>query len=285
MRILPGANGADYVRLTDAIKSWLLQNKVTFVARYLVPYTSIGKIITPTEIRWLHDHKIAILLNYEGSSNDGLGGATAGTRNGTWIKGMAGAYGYPTTVPLFCSIDTDTYAGNLSPNSQYVRAFAKAIAPYPLGLYGDTDIARAVADLSPIFWRANASSWGLPKLGQTVHIQQGKQVVPPGVDRNACLAPFNGWLPQTLPPIIHPIIGANNMPTLYCYIDPNGTAWIGNGLARRALADMSEFNQYVFLGATKGGPQIVTANGLVVRNIDDVAHVGAETISAMGEPI
>lgn len=197
--IIPAAaKGADYVRLTDEIKTWLLDNGISFVIRYCVPpeSTKIGKAITAEEVAWLHANGIAVLLNWEINALDGLGGAVAGTRAGVWLKARAAELGCPTSVPLICSIDTDTYAANIAAHTAYVRAFAAAIAPHPVGLYGDVDIATAVADLKPLFWRPNASAWGAIKPGApTVHVQQQASIHPPGVDPNTAVAPFTAWLP------------------------------------------------------------------------------------------
>lgn len=282
--IKPGDKGADYVKLTVDIKSWLLRNKIKFVARYLVPTSRIGKIITPDEISWLQAHGIAILLNYEGSSNDDLGGSYAGFKNGTWIRGRASELGYPIDVPLFCSVDTDTFSGNLVRNRAYVTAFHAAIAPYPLGLYGDTTIAKLVESHNPVFWRANASSWGKAYPGQVVHIQQGSTISPPGVDPNTALVSFNAWLPHA-DPVISPVVTRTGVKMLYVYIDPTGLVWIGNGLARRPIYDAAQFDQYLVLSNTGGGPKLITANGLQVRSLNDVARVGTATLDALGIPV
>lgn len=84
---------------------------------------------------------------------------------------------------------------------------------------------------------------------------------------------------------IAPVTGSSGEKMLYCYIDDNGTVWIGNGIARRALDSMDTFAQYVFLAGTGGGPMILTANGVRVTGIDNVARVGAATIEALGKPI
>ena len=69
---------------------------------------------------------------------------------------------------------------------------------------------------------------------------------------------------------------------LYCYLDSNGTIWVGNGVERTALTDMSQFSQRVFLGNSGGAPLVISANGRVVHELSDVATVGDETIAALG---
>ena len=69
---------------------------------------------------------------------------------------------------------------------------------------------------------------------------------------------------------------------LTCFLDPNGTIWVGNGVHRRALGNMDQFSQYVLLSSTGGGPMLISANGVQVRELAHVAQVGFETIEALG---
>lgn len=193
--IRTGDRGADYVKLTPEIQVALFGTDVRFVARYAVPpeTTKIGKAITDDEIAWLHANRIAVVLVWEINVSDGYFGAPAGTRAGTWLKAYAEAHQIPREVPMFCAVDTDTTVANVQVFTRYVRAFAAAVAPYRLGLYGDTDIAAAVADLDPVVWRPAARAWGINS-DVVVHVQQ-HIARPPGIDPNTCLAPFTAWLP------------------------------------------------------------------------------------------
>ncbi len=92
-------------------------------------------------------------------------------------------------------------------------------------------------------------------------------------------------IPVPAPAPIAPVVSASGVRMLYVYIDANGTVWVGNGLARRPLTDMSQFSQYVFLSNTGGGPKLVTANGVQVTRIEDVAHVAAATIDVLGREV
>ena len=200
--IQPGAKGADYWALTPTLTAaWLKAQGVSFVIRYIARSKS-GKVITPTEVTALHAARIAVVLNYEGSTADLIGGAAGGATNGTWSRNFAAGIGYPEHLPLFVSIDTDVVASNLGSARAYVRAFMAAANPYQPAVYGDTDIAAEVADLGAIFWRANATGWGQVKPGQVVHVQQGRQTTYPAgtIDPNVCLAPFSGWLPHEFHP-------------------------------------------------------------------------------------
>jgi len=90
-------------------------------------------------------------------------------------------------------------------------------------------------------------------------------------------------IPQ--PALIDPVVGATGVRMLYCYIDPNGTVWVGNGLARRALDNMDQFAQYVYLSTTNGGPRLLSGGGVAVTGIAGVSHVDGITIEALGKPI
>ena len=203
--IEPGDNGADYVALSATGLVTIARLKAMecrYAIRYIARRTSIGKIITPKEITDLHNAGIAILLNYEGSTTDYVGGAPAGQANGAWSRQFADSLGYPIGLPLFCSIDTDIYAANSGTARAYLRAFMAAANPYRPAVYGDVDVMREVKDLDPVNWRANAVGWGRDTSGLTIHVQQGRQ--DNGIDPNECLAPFNAWLPHQPVVIVPP---------------------------------------------------------------------------------
>lgn len=253
--IQPGEQGADYVRLTDPIKLALLARGHTFVARYAVPpeTTSIGKVITAAEIEWLHANRIGIVLVWEINALDGYRGAPAGRYAGEWSKNNARQLGCPESVPLFCAIDTDTTTANVTKFRAYVNAFAAAIAPHPLGLYGDTDIALAMADHRPVFWRAGARSWS--RADYDAHIVQSPGAVPPGIDLNICRLPFTAWLPALDQPPTQP--GDDPMPEFARVATDDTAVLIVDKLTCRHLADADE----------------VAAARLVCSNTPDTARI------------
>lgn len=255
--IRPGMAGADYVYLTPAIKTWLLEHDVRFVARYVVPpyTTQINKDLKPEEIDWLAAHRIAIVPNWEIHHQDGLGGAVAGARAGTWLKAWAQQNRVPIDTHLICSIDTDTWAANLAVHTAYVNAFRDVVKPYRFGVYGDVDIARAVH--GELFWRANASGWGVDP-DVPVHIQQHRAQYPPGVDPNTCLTTFRAWLPgDNTDPTWHPeeIMGLHLKRGKPCIVDTRH----GKGAPRRPL----ESGEVLYVGIP-AAPNGDAAQGAVV---------------------
>jgi hypothetical protein len=91
--------------------------------------------------------------------------------------------------------------------------------------------------------------------------------------------------PDPLPPIPPNPPEDDDEMRLSCYLDENGTIWVGNGINRHALTSMDVFSNYVLLSATGGGSPMYSANGVLVRELGNVATVGQATIEAMGVPI
>lgn len=217
--IQPGMTGADYVYLTPAIKTWLLEHDVRFVCRYLVPpeTTRINKDLKPEEVEWCADHGIAIVPIWEIRHDDADGGAAKGAAAGHRIVQLAQQFGIPTGTPLLCAVDQDTYYRNVATHTAYVDAFEAIVngAGYIDGIYGDVDIARAATE--DIFWRANAGGWGAVRPGDRVHVQQHRALYPPGVDPNTCLISFPAWSPgraPTLPEGPTMLTGYNGQPRI-----------------------------------------------------------------------
>lgn len=70
---------------------------------------------------------------------------------------------------------------------------------------------------------------------------------------------------------------------LYAFLDDVGTVWLGNGIDRFALTGMDQFNHYMLLSSTGGGPMLITANGIQVKDIGQVAYGTPGVIDALGK--
>lgn len=192
-----GARGVDFLKPDPAhTPEWLRANGYTFACRYVARHSKHHKIVTRTEVDHLHACGIAVSLTYEGGDGDVLGGSSAGTANGAFAASFAHDLGYPAGLPLFAAADTDVYAKNLDVATKYMTAFAAALGPYALGIYGDSDILRAMAGLHPIGWLPNAMGWSPSMHGATVHVQQARTDKDHGIDPDECRIPFQAWLPH-----------------------------------------------------------------------------------------
>jgi hypothetical protein len=132
------------------------------------------KVLTVNERDRIFAAGMAILLNFEESPGAALKGGDQGRVHGGEAKAKATALGYPTELPIIVSVDTDIIPATLSTAEQYVRSFAAACQPYPIGIYGDTDIIGAVKDISKVNWLPNASAWSNSSspARSLVHIRQ-----------------------------------------------------------------------------------------------------------------
>lgn len=201
--IQPGSVGADYVKLTNGICEWLLDNNARFVVRYVAQTTKIGKIITPEEIKWLHNHDIAVVLIYEGQADDTLKGGPGGVTNGIFAAATAKELGYPKGLPIQAAADIDLGGSNLKASRLYMEAFKTAVTSegYTFGMYADEDLAEVMeCDMLTV---PNAKGWSrrlyakirasLP-WGLTVHVLQSLPNAS-RVDPLKCYTPFQAWLP------------------------------------------------------------------------------------------
>lgn len=212
VQIVPGWRGVDYsfARPDPAL---MAAAGITFVCRYESGGTS-GKNVHTDEVVKLWAAGIAMILNWEQSAGDALQGAALGATQGATAKAHAEAIAYPHELPIVCSVDTGVTPWTIGLVEGYLRAFAKAIAPYPLGVYGGTTIINRVADICVLGWQANASSWSpLPSLN--VHVRQFAQAADHQTDADVCIRPFKAWLPHpdpTPPTTRSPIdLGAHRM--------------------------------------------------------------------------
>ena len=193
-------------------------------------------------------------------------GASYGTQDGTNAKAQAGLRDYPTDVPILCAVDTNTTATNVVKQEAYVRAFAVAAAPYPIGIYGDTDILGRCAGLWQIGWLPSAWSWSGTSRAQAeakakalgAHVLQYTgfyidQIW--AVDPNVAINDFPAWGLTPDPPI--PPGGDDDMLRLLAPIDsparfyatctPEGAAlrceWTGDGTLPKVDARLDLLSQ------------------------------------------
>jgi len=187
---------------------FLVQRGVRLALRYIGG--SQGKRLTVPERDRLFAAGIAILLNWEQSPESPLEGGPTGAEHGADAKEQAEDLGYPTDMPILVSVDTDITSSTIGAAEAYVRKFAEKCRPFPIGLYGDTDMIKAVKDISQINWLPNAASWSNAEspARQLVHIRQRKTVKvdldgdgEPDIafDPNDIEKPVRAWFPGVQP--------------------------------------------------------------------------------------
>lgn len=198
-----GAKGVD-VSFARPPGQRLVDLGYTFGVGYLsVPPASPGKNLTKAEcLNYLL--YIFLLLVWEMTAGRANLGALYGTQDGFNAAKLAAQRGAPTDVPILVADDTNTTPQNVTAQEAYMRAFAKACAPYPIGIYGDVDILYRCADLWVIGWLPNAWSWsgGSRAIAEAtaralgVHVLQHTGYYIDGtwaVDPDECIRPFPAW--------------------------------------------------------------------------------------------
>lgn len=202
--IKPGDLVLDYAgfRLNDQNLAQIeakFNRKVKCVVRYIAQYSSFDKLVSPTEISWLHSHGIALLLVYEWSATRANAGAAAGKADGLFASSRCQELGYPVDprLALIWAIDTNTIAGNAVAHQAYSQNFATYDEPYHGdGIYGDSDIIAwcVLMGITILNWLVGAKSWGHSLLG--VHVEQVIAGSTLNYDVNNVILPFYAWLPH-----------------------------------------------------------------------------------------
>ena len=134
-----GARGVDYSFARPPIVR-LLEANVRVVCRYISSSRSNAKNVTAGEIERLHAAGIAVLLNWEDSTGDALGGAPAGDTAARKAVAYARDLGYPTGLPIVFSCDTAPQQRPVL--MDYYRAAGRACAGagFTAEAYGGIDL-------------------------------------------------------------------------------------------------------------------------------------------------
>jgi hypothetical protein len=138
----------------------LIELGYTFGVGYIsVPPAAATKNISKAEFDAYEAAGIDMYLVWEMNSSRANLGAPYGTTDGRDAARLAAERGYPTHKPILVADDTNTTPTTIDAQEAYMRAFAAACVPYPIGIYGDTDILARCAGLWAVGWVPNAWSW------------------------------------------------------------------------------------------------------------------------------
>lgn len=197
----PGEQGADHLGVTPTLADFYDAHDLSFSVRYCEPTVSSrwGEDIDQAEIGWHADTGRGVLLNWERTTDEALEGPATGRRVGMFMREMALGLQYPVECPLFFSVDFPVVETHEEERVlETLAAFRDAIHPWPLGVYGNTRILRAVRDQGWEYygWRAAAESWGAAEPGLQ-HIQQHVPELDGTIDRNTVEMPVPCWFPES----------------------------------------------------------------------------------------
>jgi len=159
------------------------------VMRYLS--NTPGKNLSAAERDALHAAGLSIGLVWETTASRAGQGLLAGRADAQAACAQAKALGYPINCPLFFAVDYDAAPSAVAPYFVGI----KAVATYPVGVYGSYRIVEASS--VPYHWQASAWSGG--KVSSRAHLYQRLRptVAHPvaGADENLLITPLPLWTP------------------------------------------------------------------------------------------
>lgn len=173
-----------------------------FVCRYLS--NDPKKNLTAAEAGALHALGISVAVVWEATANRALGGAAAGATDGREAKTQAATCGLPDSAAIYYAVDFDAQPGQFPAIVAYQQAFASAIAPHPVGVYGGVAVVSYMTGHGARYgWQTAAWSRG-QRTGAASLFQRVQQVRVDGVlcDVNEATGDFGAWTtdPPPAPP-------------------------------------------------------------------------------------
>lgn len=195
----------------------LLELGYKFIVGYIsVPPASPTKNISKAEYDEYEAAGLDPYLVWEMTATRASLGPAYGTQDGSDAKRLVAERGYPIYKPILAADDTNTAPANIDAQEAYMRAFAEACKPYPMGIYGDVDILERCAGLWVLGWVPNAWAWsGVSRADAEAkaasvgaHVLQHKGFYIDNVwavDPDVAIVDFPAWstsdpLPPPLPP-------------------------------------------------------------------------------------
>jgi len=194
-----GSLAADYSYARPPVAR-LKQLGYATVVRYISATTST-KNVSFNEVQAIRAAGLNLLLVWEMRATDALGGGPVGAASGAAALKVLRGLGYPEDVPVLVAVDQDITSKTVAVAIAYLAGFARAVAPYPIGVYGDADILLAYGNFSQLGWLPNAQAWSSVNKAAAitagvVHALQHRVVAIDGkwsVDPSTVIAPMPCW--------------------------------------------------------------------------------------------
>jgi glycoside hydrolase-like protein len=157
---------------------------IEFIARYL-------KNLFAPEVAALHAAGLGIILIFETTATRALGGAAAGTVDGTKAMTQAKALGAPmgAGVAIYATCDWDVTPAQQNIVAAYLEAFAVAVTHgYSMGVYANGAICQLALDQDIAFtWLMG----GMGERGSRAFLASGNATIVQGVGDHSPPAPAN----------------------------------------------------------------------------------------------
>ncbi|WP_036644865.1 DUF1906 domain-containing protein [Paenibacillus sp. oral taxon 786] len=145
-----------------------------FVIRYLVPQRYAWKRLTKAEVECIKAAGMQIGSVFETTASRPAGGAAAGEVDGQEAYNEAVLIGQPPGSAIYFAVDYDAQPKDFNAIEQYLRAAAKKVKGYAVGVYGSYAVIEEMArrGAAQHFWQTYA--WSRGKRSQHANIWQHK---------------------------------------------------------------------------------------------------------------
>lgn len=167
-----------------------------FVCRYLVPSSMAWKRLTRVEAELITATGMKIISVFQRGKNDAAGGAANGSRDGKAAFQEAKLIQQPEGTAIYFAVDYDAQPADYGAIEAYLRAAAKELPGYLVGVYGSYAVVEEMARRGACqrFWQTYAWSKGqLSKAANLYQYKNGQTLAGHTVDFNDGLGNEGWW--------------------------------------------------------------------------------------------
>ncbi|MGF9907089.1 DUF1906 domain-containing protein, partial [Brevibacillus porteri] len=164
--------------------------------RYLVPVSMEWKRLTRAEAEAITAAGMQVVSVFQRGNNDAAGGAANGTRDGKAALQEAKQIGQPIGTAIYFAVDYDAQPKDYAAIDAYLRAAAKELPGYTVGVYGSYAVVEEMAKRGACkhFWQTYA--WSRGKVSKAANLYQyknGQELAGHTVDYNDALGGEGWW--------------------------------------------------------------------------------------------
>ncbi len=190
-----GRQGVDYSWGRPS-PSGMAADGYSFVARYLGHDTS-GKSITKGEADALIGAGLDIVLVFEDSATNALGGYGQGQSDASLAAAQAASVGMPGDRPIYFAVDFDAQPSQQGTIDAYFDGVASVIGRDRAGVYGGYYLVNRTFNDGKVAWAWQAYAWSYGNWDPRAQVRQtlnGQEVAGGSVDLDVAIADdFGQW--------------------------------------------------------------------------------------------
>lgn len=145
-----------------------------FVVRYLSDGGPAlpGKLLTATEYADLKAHGVAVVVNWETTSDRMKAGYQAGVSDARRADTQMRAVAHPATCPVYFSADWDATPGDQAEIDDYLRGCASVMGIDRVGVYGSYYVVKRCLDNHTATWAWQTAAWSGGQREPRAHLYQ-----------------------------------------------------------------------------------------------------------------